>query len=70
MRPLSDQAIRAYVEREQPYDCAGSAKIEKLGIALMQSVQSDDPTSLIGLPLMKVTDMLIAAGLAPIEGLV
>ena len=69
MRPLSDQAIRAYVDREKPYDCAGSAKIEKLGIALMQSVQSDDPTSLIGLPLMKLTDMLIAAGLAPIEGL-
>ena len=51
MRTLSDEAIEAYVEREKPFDCAGAAKIERLGIALMESVKSDDPTSLIGLPL-------------------
>ena len=69
MRPLSPKAIEAYVRREEPYDCAGSAKIEKLGIALMQSVDSDDPTSLIGLPLMRVTSMLLNAGIEVIEGL-
>ena len=69
MRSLSQQAIHAYVLREQPYDCAGSAKIEKLGIALMESVSSDDPTSLIGLPLMRLTDMLLAAGISVIDGL-
>ena len=69
MRPLSDETIAEYVRREQPYDCAGSAKIEKLGIALMQSVSSDDPTSLIGLPLMRLTGMLARAGIPPILGL-
>ena len=69
MRPLSDDTIAEYVRREQPYDCAGSAKIEKLGIALMQSVSSDDPTSLIGLPLMRLTGMLARAGIPPIQGL-
>lgn len=69
MRKLSQKTIEAYVRREEPYDCAGSAKIEKLGIALMQSVASDDPTSLIGLPLMRVTDMLIKAGIEVIDGL-
>ena len=69
MRTLSDAAIRDYVEREKPFDCAGSAKIEKLGIALMDSVTSDDPTSLIGLPLMRLTTMLTKAGLPPVAGL-
>lgn len=69
MRSLSPQAIDAYVRREQPYDCAGSAKIEKLGIALMKSVKSDDPTSLIGLPLMILTEMLLKAGIEVIDGL-
>ena len=69
MRALSAEAIAAYVRREEPYDCAGSAKIEKLGIALMKSVSSDDPTSLIGLPLMRVTDMLLKAGIEVIDGL-
>ena len=68
MRALSDVAIRDYVEREKPFDCAGSAKIEKLGIALMDSVTSDDPTSLIGLPLMRLTTMLTKAGLPPVAG--
>lgn len=69
MRPLSRETIEAYVDREQPFDCAGSAKIEKLGIALMESVTSDDPTSLIGLPLMKLTTMLGRAGLPVLPGL-
>ena len=69
MRHLSQKAIEDYVRREEPYDCAGSAKIEKLGIALMQSVSSDDPTSLIGLPLMRVTTMLMNAGIEVVEGL-
>lgn len=69
MRSLSAKAIDDYVQREQPFDCAGSAKIEKLGIALMKSVSSDDPTSLIGLPLMRVTDMLLNAGIEVIDGL-
>lgn len=69
MRPLSRETIESYVDREKPFDCAGSAKIEKLGIALMESVTSDDPTSLIGLPLMKVTTLLARAGLPVLPGL-
>lgn len=69
MRSLKRETIEAYVDREQPFDCAGSAKIEKLGIALMESVTSDDPTSLIGLPLMKLTTMLGRAGLPVLPGL-
>lgn len=69
MRKLSRETIENYVRREEPYDCAGSAKIEKLGIALMDSVQSDDPTSLVGLPLMRVTSMLARAGISAIDGL-
>lgn len=69
MRKLSRETIEAYVDREKPFDCAGSAKIEKLGIALMQEVRSDDPTSLIGLPLMKVTTLLARAGLPVLPGL-
>lgn len=69
MRLLSREAIEAYVDIEEPFDCAGSAKIEKLGIALMDSVESDDPTSLIGLPLMKLTTLLAKAGASPLPGL-
>ncbi len=69
MRALSQKAIENYVRREEPYDCAGSAKIEKLGIALMKSLESDDPTSLIGLPLMQLTGMLTRAGICIIDGL-
>ncbi len=69
MRALSRETIEDYVRREEPYDCAGSAKIERLGIALMESVASDDPTSLIGLPLMRVTGMLTRAGVTVIKGL-
>ncbi|MFZ0105782.1 MAG: Maf family nucleotide pyrophosphatase [Thiobacillus sp.] len=58
IRPLSDAQISAYLLKEQPYDCAGSAKSESLGIALMERMESPDPTALIGLPLMALTEML------------
>lgn len=70
MRQLTDRAIDDYLTREKPFACAGSAKIERLGIALMESVESDDPTSLIGLPLMHLTTFLIASGVPPVRGLV
>jgi len=63
-RQLTRAQIEAYLEREQPYDCAGSAKAEGLGIALIARIQTDDPTSLIGLPLIALTELLAAAGVA------
>ena len=57
-----DSTRRRYLEQEQPYDCAGSAKAEALGIALTERITSDDPTALIGLPLIAVTTMLARAG--------
>lgn len=69
MRRLSRETIEAYVDAEEPWDCAGSAKIERLGIALMESVESDDPTSLIGLPLMKLTTLLAEAGVEVLPGI-
>lgn len=69
MRSLKRETIEAYVDREKPFDCAGAAKIEKLGIALMASVESDDPTSLIGLSLMKLTTLLANAGVEVLPGL-
>jgi septum formation protein len=54
--------LDAYLRLEQPYDCAGAAKIESLGIALLESVRSDDPTALIGLPLIRLTSMLAVCG--------
>jgi septum formation protein len=62
-RPLDDKRIESYLRREQPYDCAGSAKIEGLGIALVARIDTEDPTSLIGLPLIALTEMLERAGL-------
>lgn len=62
MRDLDDARLAAYLRAEQPYDCAGSAKSEGLGIALLQSVRSDDPTALVGLPLIALCDMLQQAG--------
>jgi septum formation protein len=61
-RDAADSTLRRYLEREQPYDCAGSAKAEALGIALTERITSDDPTALIGLPLIAVTTMLARAG--------
>lgn len=69
MRPLARETIEAYVDREKPFDCAGAAKIEKLGIALMESVESDDPTSLIGLPLIALTTLLKESGVPVLPGL-
>ncbi len=63
IRNLTDQQITAYLHKEQPYDCAGSAKSEALGIAIMDSLSGDDPTALIGLPLITLTQMLYRQGL-------
>jgi septum formation protein len=64
-REFGDEEIEAYLRLEQPYDCAGSAKSEGLGIALLDAIDSDDPTALIGLPLIRTARMLRAAGLRP-----
>ena len=66
IRPLSDAQISAYLLKEQPYDCAGSAKSESLGIALMTRMESPDPTALVGLPLMALTEMLGNEGVDPL----
>jgi septum formation protein len=66
-RALSDAEIERYLRLEQPYDCAGSAKCETLGIALLASIDSDDPTALIGLPLIRTCALLRAAGLDPLQ---
>ena len=63
-RDLPDAELDAYLHIEQPYDCAGSAKNEALGIALLSSIQSDDPTALTGLPLIALVSMLRRAGIA------
>ena len=63
-RPLNDGEIERYLQAEQPYDCAGSAKSEGLGISLLDAILSDDPTALVGLPLIRTCRMLRAAGLA------
>lgn len=61
-RRLTRDEIVAYVDREQPFDCAGSVRSEALGIALFEKITSDDPTALIGLPLIALTDLLRAEG--------
>ncbi len=61
-RNLSDAEIEAYLRAEEPYDCAGSAKSEGLGIALLDSIDNDDPTALVGLPLIRTCQMLREAG--------
>ena len=65
-RTLSEAAIEAYLRADEPYDCAGSAKVESLGIALLEAVESDDPTALIGLPLIRTCALLRRAGLEPL----
>jgi septum formation protein len=62
-RDLSDAEIEAYLRAEEPYDCAGSAKSEGLGIALLEAIDNDDPTALIGLPLIRTARLLRAAGI-------
>ena len=63
-RDLTDQEIENYLQAEQPYDCAGSAKSEGLGIALLERIDNDDPTALVGLPLIRTSAMLRAAGVS------
>jgi septum formation protein len=61
-RSLPTAQLEAYLQAERPYDCAGAAKIESFGIVLVEAVTSDDPTALIGLPLIRLTSMLAACG--------
>jgi septum formation protein len=61
-RDLSDGEIEAYLQAERPYDCAGSARSEGLGVALLDAIDSDDPTALVGLPLIRTCRMIRAAG--------
>lgn len=68
-RALSDEEIESYLQAEQPYDCAGSAKSEGLGITLLESIDNDDPTALVGLPLIRTSQMLRAAGLTLLPSL-
>ena len=68
-RNLEDEEIENYLRIEQPYDCAGSAKSEGLGIILLDAIESDDPTALIGLPLIRTSRMLRAAGIRPLPTL-
>ncbi len=67
-RTLTGGEIEHYLRTEQPYDCAGSAKAEGLGIALLASIESDDPTALIGLPLIRTADLLREAGIDVLGG--
>ena len=66
-RVLGDAEIEHYLRAEEPYDCAGSAKSEALGIALLDAIDSDDPTALIGLPLIRTCKLLREAGLDPLQ---
>lgn len=65
-RRLADAEIEHYLRTEQPYDCAGSAKCETLGIALLDAIDSDDPTALVGLPLIRTCALLREAGIDPL----
>jgi septum formation protein len=65
-RSLTELEIEHYLHAEQPYDCAGSAKSEALGIALLDAIESDDPTALVGLPLIRTCALLREAGLDPL----
>ncbi len=61
-RDLTDSEIESYLRAEEPYDCAGSAKSEGLGIALLDAIDNDDPTALVGLPMIRTCQMLREAG--------
>jgi len=65
-RTLSALEIERYIDREQPFDCAGSFKCEGLGISLFKTIRSDDPNALIGLPMIKLNRLLIKAGVNPL----
>jgi len=66
-RTLTDAEIEHYLRTETPYDCAGSAKVETLGIALLDAIESDDPTALVGLPLIRTCALLRGAGIDPLR---
>jgi septum formation protein len=66
-RHLQDAEIERYLRLEQPYDCAGSAKCETLGIALLEAIESNDPTALVGLPLIETCRLLREAGVDPLS---
>ena len=66
-RDLHDDEIEHYLRTEMPYDCAGSAKCETLGIALLEAIESDDPTALVGLPLIRTARLLREAGVNPLQ---
>ena len=66
-RRLDAEEIERYLRAEQPYDCAGSAKCETLGIALLEAIESDDPTALVGLPLIRTSELLRQAGIDPLR---
>lgn len=66
-RELGVDEIEHYLRAEQPYDCAGAAKCETLGIALLQAIESDDPTALVGLPLIRTCELLRLAGVDPLR---
>jgi septum formation protein len=66
-RDLADDEIEHYLRAEEPYDCAGSAKCETLGIALLSAIDSDDPTALVGLPLIRTSELLRRAGIDPLR---
>lgn len=65
-RRLDRTRIESYLRADEPYDCAGSARIEGLGIVLVERVRSDDPSALLGLPLIALVDLLAAAGVSPL----
>jgi septum formation protein len=65
-RELNEAEIERYLRIDEPYDCAGSAKCESLGVALLESIDSDDPTALVGLPLIRTCAMLRRAGFDPL----
>jgi len=64
---LDEAQIERYLRAEQPYDCAGSAKSETLGIALLEAIESNDPTALVGLPLIQTCRLLRQAGVDPLS---
>ncbi len=66
-RQLTKSQISAYLHKEQPYDCAGSFKSEGLGIALFEAIHTEDPNTLVGLPLIRLTSMLINEGVDPLS---
>lgn len=62
MRTLSTEALQRYIEKDQPLDCAGSYKIEKLGVSLFEKIETQDPTAIVGIPLMRLQQTLTEIG--------